>query len=53
MWINYRSGSWKLGAERGSNVMTNGQQVIGSRAAAVASPVGGSTVDSEARGSID
>jgi hypothetical protein len=33
--------------------MINGQQVIASRAAAIASPAGGSTVDTEGRGSID
>lgn len=53
IWINYRSGSWELGAVRASKVMINGQQVIGSRASAIASPAGGSTVDTEARGSID
>jgi hypothetical protein len=33
--------------------MINGEQIIGSRGVAIASPAGGSTVDAEARSSID
>ena len=45
----YRSGSWEIGQLRGSAVAVNGQQVVGSRQAAIAAPTGGSTIDSEAR----
>jgi hypothetical protein len=53
IWISYQSGSWELGAVRGLKVMINGEQIIGSRGVAIASPAGGSTVDAEARSSID
>jgi hypothetical protein len=38
---------------RGDAVMIGDQQVVGSRAAAIASPAGGATVDSEARVAVD
>ena len=37
----------------GSALLLDGLQVVGTRAAAIASPAGGSTVDSEARSAID
>lgn len=48
----YREGSWETGVLRGSSLVLAGQQVVGTRAAAIASPTGGSTVDNEARGAI-
>jgi len=45
----FRSGAWELGALRASSLLIDGQQVVGPRAAAIAAPVGGSTVDAEAR----
>lgn len=48
----YRSGAWELGSLRGSALLVGGQQVVGSRAAAIADPAAGSTVDAEARTAI-
>ena len=48
----YRSGAWELGALRGSALLIGGQQVVGSRTAAIANPAGGATVDAEARTAI-
>jgi len=48
----YRSGAWELGTVRGSSLVIDGQQVVGGRAAAIASPAGGATVDAEARAAI-
>lgn len=48
----YRAGAWELGILRGSSLILGGEQVVGSRGAAIASPSGGSTVDSEARNAL-
>jgi len=53
LWANYGAGAWEIGLLRGSSVIIGGEQVIGSRAAAIASASGGATVDSEARATID
>jgi len=50
---NYRAGTWEIGALRGSLVVIDGDQVVGGRAGAIASPVGGTTIDEEARATID
>lgn len=49
----YRGGGWEIGMLRGSSLLIDGQQVVGSQAAAIASASGGTTVDSEARAAID
>ena len=49
----FRAGAWELGQVRGSSVLIGGEQVVGSRAAAIASASGGATVDSEARAVLD
>ena len=49
----YRSGDWEMGVVRGSTLLIGGQQVVGNRVAAIASPTGGSTIDPEARSAID
>lgn len=38
IWATYRSGAWEQGVVRGTSVLVAGQQVVGSRAAAIASP---------------
>ena len=53
IWATFRAGAWELGTMRGSSLVVNGQQVVGSRGAAIASPSGGITVDSQARAAID
>jgi hypothetical protein len=52
VWATYRAGAWETGILRGSSVVIGGQQVVGSRSAAIAGPTGGAVVDDEARGSI-
>jgi hypothetical protein len=52
-WANYRSGAWETGMLRGASVLIGGVQVVGNQAAPIASPTGGSTVDSEGRATID
>ncbi|MEO7635722.1 MAG: DUF2793 domain-containing protein [Sphingomicrobium sp.] len=49
----YRQGAWELGQIRGTALILGGQQVVAGRGAAIASPSGGATVDSQARGAVD
>ncbi len=49
----YRAAAWEIGVLRGTNIVLGGQQVVGSRAAAISSASGGTTVDSQARSAID
>lgn len=48
----YSDGQWHIGDLRAERVSIDGQQVVGSRAAAIADPAGGSVVDAEARAAI-
>lgn len=48
----YRAGAWELGTMRASSVVVGGQQVVGTQSAAIASPGGGSTIDSQARAAL-
>ena len=43
---------WETGAIRAQRVLVDGVQVVGSRAAAIADPAGGSVVDAEARATL-
>ena len=52
VWAVFRAGSWEIGAMRGDSLMIGGQQVVGARAAAIASPTGGNVMDAEARTTI-
>jgi hypothetical protein len=52
-WAIFRNGAWELGIVRGSSVIIDGKQVVGSRASAITAPGGGATVDAEARTAID
>jgi hypothetical protein len=53
VWAVYRNSAWELGVIRGSAVNIGGQQVVGARSAAIASPTGGTTVDAEGRAAIN
>jgi hypothetical protein len=48
----YRDGSWELGAVRGSALLMGGEQVVGARMPAIASPAGGGVIDAEARAAL-
>lgn len=52
-WAAFRAGAWEVGQVRGSRVILDGLQVVGSQAAAIASASGGTTVDTQARATID
>jgi hypothetical protein len=51
--ITFRSGAWEMGTVRAAALVIGDEQVVGSRAAAIASPSGGTAPDSEARAAID
>ena len=53
VWGNFRAGAWEFGVLRGSSVVVGGVQVVGTRAAPIASATGGATIDTEARATID
>ena len=52
-WAAFRSGVWELGMARAAALLIDGQQVVGPRAGAIASPTGGAIIDSEGRAAID
>ena len=49
----FRSGAWEIGTLAGSSLRINGEQVVGPRATAIASPAGGSVVDIESRTAVE
>lgn len=48
----FRSGTWDIGSVRALKLLVDGVQVVGARAAAIADPNGGASVDAEARAAI-
>ncbi len=48
----YTAAGWEAGVVRASRLLIDGQQVVGARAAAIADPAGGATIDTEARSAI-
>jgi len=52
VWALFRSGAWEVGTVRGSSLVLGGQQVVGTRGAAIAGPAGGTTIDAESRTAI-
>lgn len=46
-------GQWQVGRVVGTSLVLGGAKVVGSRAAAIAAPVGGGVVDAEARGALN
>lgn len=53
VWAVFISGAWEIGALRGSSVVIDGQRVIGSREGAISGASGGTTIDTQARATID
>ena len=51
--ISFRNGAWELGTLRAAALVIGDQQVVGERAAAIASPSGGTAPDNEARAAVD
>ena len=49
----FRAGAWETGVGRLASLRVGGQQVVGSRSAAIATPAGGSTVDTQARAAVE
>jgi len=49
---SFVGGSWEIGHVRASKLSVDGDQVVGVRLTAVTNPVGGTTVDTEARAAI-
>jgi hypothetical protein len=49
----FRNGIWEVGQVRGAALIIGDEQVVGSRAGAIPSPTGGTTIDGEARASVD
>jgi hypothetical protein len=52
-WAVYRGATWEIGMLRGDALIIGGQQVVGPRAAAIASASGGAAIDAEARAVLD
>ena len=52
MWALYDAGAWGAGVLPATTVRVGGQQVVGARAGAIASPAGGTVIDAEARARI-
>ncbi len=50
--LNYWNGQWYSGSVRAEELVIGGARVVGSAAAAIPGPAGGSTVDAEARASV-
>ena len=48
----YSGGAWRVGELAGKQLSIDGVKVIGVRAAAIADPAGGTTIDAEARATI-
>ena len=52
-WAAYRPGAWEIGVLRGSSLVNGGQQVVGGRAAAIASATGDTTIDVQGRAALN
>jgi hypothetical protein len=50
---SFQTEGWEIGTIRGSQVVIDGNPVVGPQYAAIAGPSGGSTVDTEARVTLE
>ena len=48
----FRGTAWVIGELSGAQVSVEGVKVVGARGASIAGPVGGATVDAEARAAV-
>jgi len=48
-WTVFRNGAWERAILRGDALSIGGQQVVGARVSGIASPTGGTVIDSQAR----
>ena len=53
LWRHWDGSGWSAGEWPVARLTVGGQQVVGGRQAAVASPSGGTTIDAEARAAVD
>jgi hypothetical protein len=53
IFATYGSSGWELGTVAGARLVIDGTQVVGPRANAIAGPVGGTTIDAEARAVLE
>ena len=51
-FATYGPSGWEIGTVRASRLIVEGEQVVGPRAAPIADPAGGLTVDAEARAAL-
>lgn len=52
LWLRWTGAAWSDGTLPASAVLIGGQQVVGARLPAVASPSGGTVIDAEARAAV-
>lgn len=52
MPVEWDGSAWRQGEIKGARVLIGGKQVVGERQPGIAAPVGGATVDSEARAAL-
>lgn len=50
--LRFSNGAWEAGVLRGEELHVGGDRVVGRRAAAIADPGGGATIDAEARATL-
>lgn len=48
----YRNSGWEIGVINAAALRVGGQQVVGARAAAIAGPAGGTSVDAQCREAV-
>lgn len=51
-WLGFVGTAWTLGGLRGDSLTLGGAPILASRAAAIAAPSGGATIDGQARAAI-
>jgi hypothetical protein len=52
LWVHWTGSAWSDGELRGSRLIVDGRQVVGTRQPSVPSPSGGTIIDAEARSAL-